>query len=241
MDIYYEERGNLNGTSIVFIHGGAMNGEMWRSHLEYFKDYHCIIVDLPEHGKSVNLKPFTVNDSANYIANIIKKRAKGGKAHVIGHSLGAIVLVELLSNEPNLIDHAVVASGNLRPSFIYNILALSIVCRIQSYIIKRNGKNDYVTPEMLKRLYVNVIENLRIPNGLDIVKVPTLLIAGEKENKFLKESNIDLSRILTKSSNILIKGVGHSYPWLDSSTFIRVVMAWIDDKEIIDDMVISVK
>lgn len=100
MTMYFEESGNKTASTIMFIHGGGLSSLMWKKQLEYFKDYHCIAPDLPEHGKTNNAGQISIRDSAYQIAELIEKQANGRKAHLVGHSLGAKVIVELLSIRP---------------------------------------------------------------------------------------------------------------------------------------------
>lgn len=233
MRIYYEEKGTIGAPTIVFIHGGGLTGEIWNNQIKHFNDYHCIVVDLPEHGRSANIKPFTFKDSAKYIADIIKECATNGKAHVVGHSLGGIILFELLSRNEELIDHAIVASGNLRPTFLYKLFSMTLLCKMMSFFSTRNKENTYATTEMYQRMYKEAASNLRIPDGLDEVKTRTLLIAGEREPKVLKKSNEDLLNILENSKGIYIKRMGHNYPWVKHSLFNRIIRKWINNENII--------
>jgi pimeloyl-ACP methyl ester carboxylesterase len=137
VNIFHKSYGNPNGSSIVFIHGGGMRSDVWKNNLKHFKDFHCIVVDLPEHGRSSGIKPFTMADSSRYIADVINKTANNGKAHVVGHSLGGMVVVKLLSHFSNCVDRAVIASGNLRPSLFYTIL---------SYHLKNLGQVKTTNP-----------------------------------------------------------------------------------------------
>src|SRR5215469_3801079 len=92
------ESGHATSPSICFLHGGGVSGWMWRPQVEALKEsYHCLVPDLPEHGRSAGVRPFTIADTALRIARIIRERGHGGHAHVIGLSEGAQVTVQLLS------------------------------------------------------------------------------------------------------------------------------------------------
>jgi len=116
MALYFVERGNPGAETIVFIHGGVgLSSWMWEKQLEYFKDYHCIVPDLPEHGKSTGEGRISIRNCALQIADIIKKHANGGKASIIGYSYGAKIILELLSIRPEVVSHGIVASALIRP------------------------------------------------------------------------------------------------------------------------------
>ncbi len=91
------ECGPATAPTVCFLHGGGVSGWMWRSQVESLQDtYHCLIPDMPEHGQSATIQPFTIADTAHRIAELMRQRAHGGRAHVIGLSEGAQVAVQLL-------------------------------------------------------------------------------------------------------------------------------------------------
>jgi len=238
--------GNKNGPSIVFIHGGGVSGWMWKKQLEYFNDYHCIVPDLPEHGKSSNDGLFSISDCARRIADLIESKAHGKKAHVIGHSLGAKILVELLATRPNVIDHAVVASALFRPMpfmrlthkpFIYTLTTLVLKLRSIISLYMRafqfpdatyieNARADFqnLTSDRLYRIYDEVYRHLTLPKGLAEVRVPILVIAGEKE------SVLDIVSIMPNAHAVFIKKADHTYPWSKHETFNKLIRDFLDGK-----------
>jgi len=96
----------------LFLHGGGLAGWMWNKQLEAFSDYHCLVPDLPEHGKSAKVKPFTMRCAAEMIIDIIQNRVHNEKAHLVGISLGAQIIVQILSIAPEVVDHVLI-SGTL--------------------------------------------------------------------------------------------------------------------------------
>ncbi len=89
---------------------------MWRLQVEALQDtYHCLIPDLPEHGLSAAIRPFSIVDSARRIAELIRERAHGGRAHISGLSEGAQVTVQLLGSAAEVVDHAIISSALVHP------------------------------------------------------------------------------------------------------------------------------
>jgi len=261
MSIYFKETGNPSAKTIVFIHGGGISGWMWDRQLDYFKNYHCIVPDLPEHGKSINEGQISIKESSKIIADIIRKHAEAGKAHVVGHSLGAKIIVELLSSNPEVIDHAVIASALFRPipylklthkAFFYNLTVSMLKAdwllnlqvkqfkfpdKLSSDNLKKDFKN--LTADMLYRTYDELYQNLALPKGLKKVNVPSLIIAGEKEPKAMRESVKDMLNLLPNSKGIYMKKGLHTYPWVMNDTFNEVVNSWINDENIDNENIIK--
>lgn len=240
MNLYFQQSGSKEAHTIVFIHGGGMDSSVWKKSIGFFSDYNCIAVDLPEHGRSSDIKPFSIKKSVELIAEIIRSNSNGGKAHVIGHSLGGVILINLISIHPELIGKAVVASGNLRPSVIYKIFTSSLICRLVSILNKKIYKKEFITSEMLKRIYKEMIENSKIPSELYGTKIPTLFIAGEKEPDFLKKSNQDLIKIFQNSKGVILLKARHNYPWCEHYIFNEIVKSWLDNKLINDERVLYI-
>lgn len=262
MSLFFKETGNKNNKTIVFIHGGGISSWMWSKQLEYFSDYHCIIVDLPEHGFSNNAGNISIEESAKLIADIIKNYAKDGKAHVIGHSLGAKVVVSLLGSCPEIIDHAVVASAIYRAMPFQRITHNMAVYKLtvsmmridwmMDYTIKQFNFSDEIdkenfkgdikgyTAERLYRIYDEVYQNLTLSEELYKVKVPTLVICGEKEIKAMRQSVLDITSVLPVSKGINIKGALHNYPWVMHDAFNNAVDLWLKDYDIADERIIQI-
>jgi pimeloyl-ACP methyl ester carboxylesterase len=261
MVMYFEESGNKAASTIVFIHGGGISGWMWGKQVDYFKEYHCLVPDLPEHGKSINEGKISIRDSAHRIAELIEKHASGGKAHVVGHSLGAKVVVELLSIRPDLIDHAIVASALFKPvplmklthkPFVYKLTTSLLKIKwLTSLTVKQfNFPNKIyedncirefqgMTADTLYRIYDELYQNLNLPAGLQKANVPTLVIAGEKELKAMRQSVAEIVDSLPNAKGILIKNGSHTYPWVLYDDFNKIVEAWISNMPIINQSVIS--
>ena len=261
MSIYFYETGSKDAPTIVFLHGGGISGWMWRKQVEYFKDYHCIVPDLPEHGKSIDEKPFSISDSANRIIELIQNKANGGKAHIVGHSLGGKIIVEILSIRPQVVDHAIVASALFNPMLLLRLTCntfsykLTVLLLKNSALLKMQAKafkfpDEYyvenfvnesrmLTVENLDRIYSELYKHLQLPEGLSKVNVPTLVIAGEREPKAMRKSVIDLNNIIPNSKGIFIKGAIHNFPWVMSDTFNGIIRAWISDKTISNEDIIN--
>jgi len=240
MSIYFEERGTKTAPTILFVHGAFTDSRSLINQVEHFNDYHCILVDLPECGKSYNVTPFTFAKSAEHIAQIIKSAANGGKAHVVGHSFGGIVVRKLLSINPELVDHAVIGSANLRTSNFYSFGASLIGSNYCYLLNKKNFKKENISFDLYRRTMKDAIDNFVIPDELYKVKTPTLLVAGEKEPKFIKESNKDLLKVLENSKAVIIRNAKHNYYCDNYEIFNTLIRNWISDSDITNENIISI-
>ena len=204
--LYFRASGPQDAPSIVFLHGGGGGGWMWEPVTALLPDYHCIVPDLPEHGHSRNMQPFSMQNAAHHVAQIIQQQAHGGKAAVVGLSEGAQVTVALLSRHPQLIEKAFVSSALLKPiiggrwltpavlGFTYRTMMAPL--RNWDYWIRLNMKYATGIPERYypqfkkdfqettQSNFVNLMhanQAFRLPSGLEKVQAATLVVVGKKE------------------------------------------------------------
>jgi pimeloyl-ACP methyl ester carboxylesterase len=71
------------------------------------------VPDLPGRGKSQTITPFSVDLSVRLIANLCCTHANG-RAHIIGHSLGALIAIRLASTE-HVVDSVFVSGFKFLP------------------------------------------------------------------------------------------------------------------------------
>lgn len=254
MNLFVQEFGSNQSSSIVFIHGGGLSGWMWDRQVKDLSDFHCLVPDLPEQGKSLEVTPFSIKDSAEQIAELIKNTAHGGKAHIVGHSIGAQIVVQLLSSSPEVVDHAIVNSAMVRripgmASLIKPTVKLTIPLTRAKWFAKLQAKalsvpddqfdrysNDSrsITAESLEHI---LTENasFRLPKGLECNTVPTLILVGQKERGIMLNSAKDLVSAIPHSKGYLVQGVGHSFNFDDPSLYSKILRAWLTDKELPTD------
>lgn len=101
--IYYEVRGE--GEPLVFVYGIACLINHWHHQIEYFsKKYKVICFDIRGHHKSYpvnNMKNLKMSDLAKDISGLLRF-LNVDKAHFVGHSFGAPLILELFDQNPEL-------------------------------------------------------------------------------------------------------------------------------------------
>lgn len=235
--LYYESTGSENAQTIVFLHGGGVSGWMWHTHVAMLSPhYHCLVPDLPEQGNSAEVGPFSVEFAADCVADMIRNHTQGAKAHVVGLSEGAQVLVALLSRHPEVIDHAVCSSAILRPLPSGWIYARGVFRWAYRWFVAPLKNNDWwirlnmhqsagIGDEFFKDFkdsfqgtkesgFVNLMYHamhFRMPGGLEKADSPVLVVVGKREYKQMKESALDLLEALSHAKGAMVSlGKGSS-------------------------------
>ena len=246
MTLYTQEFGPATAPTIVFLHGGGVGGWMWKPQIAQLQDeYHLLVPDLPEHGHSVDVKPMTLQNAAAQVAELIRTRAHGGRAHVVGLSLGAQTTIELLSQTPELIDRAIASGPLMRP--LPGIGTTNLMAKMywpfrnMTWLVKWNMQGLGVPAEYFEDFrndtaaltidgFVRMTMangNNHVPANLQAVTVPTLLLVGEKELKIMQQSVRDLLAVMPSAQGYVVSGAIHNWSLQLPDLFTQTVRAWI--------------
>jgi len=103
VNIAYDLKGS-GDTTIVFVHGWAINKEYWRSQEDLFsKRFTTVALDLGGHGQSgKNRNSWTVYDYANDVIAVINA-LKADKVILVGHSMSGDVIAAVDDSIPSKI------------------------------------------------------------------------------------------------------------------------------------------
>lgn len=228
--LYFESTGFEDFPAIVFLHGGGAGGWMWRKQVQFLSNrYHCLAADLPEQGRSVNSGPYSMERAVDLVAELILTRAHGKRAHVVGLSEGAQVVVALLSRHPEMVDHAMISSAILRPLPGSSLYTSGLIKLMYRWFMKPLKNNDWWIRlnmhyaagipdefyEEFKSSFQSTTEDgltnmmlanlrFRLPPGLEQVKNPVLVVTGSKEYQQMKESARDLLKVLPNAKGISV-------------------------------------
>jgi len=106
-------QGPADGPPIVFVHGALMSHSVWQPQIDALSDrYRCLTVDLPGHGVLVDRR-FTLDDGAAVVEAAVG--AVGGRAVVVGLSLGGYVAMAVAGRRPELVRGLVIAGCTREP------------------------------------------------------------------------------------------------------------------------------
>lgn len=101
------------GRPIVLIHGWGMHSGIWLDFAQELAGQHqAILVDLPGHGHSQSLSPFTLDAIVDTLADALPKQP----CCWLGWSLGATVAMALAHRYPERVSALMVVAGN--PCFL---------------------------------------------------------------------------------------------------------------------------
>jgi pimeloyl-ACP methyl ester carboxylesterase len=231
MNLFSFETGPASAETIVFLYGGGAAAWVWQPQVDALSaEYHCLVPDLPEHGRSAEVKPFTIQGSAAMIADLIRKKAHNGRAHVVGLSQGAQINLALMALAPEIVDHSFVSSALVRPlPGGMDKLSQKMAAAMYRWSVEPFKKNDWWTRvnmkysagipdayfpqfrEMYQHMNADLfarilVENQRfhLPAGLERVTAPVLVLAGRNEYKAMTQSVGDIVAALPNAKGCLV-------------------------------------
>ena len=92
--------------TVVFVHGVLNDHSVWILQSRYLAHHgwNVLAIDLPGHGKSAGEPPRSVEDGAQFIAQLLDA-AGLQKAALVGHSFGSLIAVETAARAPERVSH----------------------------------------------------------------------------------------------------------------------------------------
>ena len=258
MSLHVAASGAENAPAIVFLHGLGVSSWMWTEQVAALSgDFHCLAIDLPGNGESYRETWHSLADSAAQVAAIIRARAAGGRAHVVGLSLGGYVALKLLADHPDVVETMIISgvSGKpLTPRWFYKgmVLAVSPLMHWQPYI-NMNIKlmnlpadaatlftrdNKRVSSGNMRRLF-NEITDFGLPPELSGRTQRLLAVAGAEEAKAIREGVQHFAAVIPNATAALAPNAHHGWNGEFPQLFSDMVRAWVTGQPLPETLAVA--
>jgi len=222
-----KEFGKNNKEVIILLHGGGLSWWNYRDVALLLEDrYHVIIPILDGHSGSDNHFS-TIKDNALRIIKYIEEKCDGHINLIGGLSLGAQILLEILSIKKDICDYAIVESALVKPMKITKALIkpsikMSYWMISKKWFAKMQFKSLKIRKELFEDYYndskkiakddmINFLkENLDYHlNDLKEYQGKCLVLVGKKERKIMLDSAKMISKALNQSKLQILEGFYH--------------------------------
>ena len=224
----YREFGREKAETIVLLHGGGLAWWNYRDEAELLQsEYHVILPILDGHADSD--RPFsTIEDNASEIISFIDEQCSGSVLLIGGLSLGAQILLEMMSQRANICRYALVESAAVQPSGIthalicpalessYGLIRNKSFAKIQfsSLHLRKDLFEEYYRDtckirkeDMIAFLKANTAYLLKA--SVSDTSAKTLIIAGGRENRVIQQSAKTISEAIRGSRIVVKPGLYH--------------------------------
>jgi len=249
-ELYVHEAGPAGASVILFLHGSPTSGRMWQPQLERLTEFHCLAPDLPEHGQSAAVGPFTMADTVARLADLIHRTTPSGRAAIVGLSFGGVVAQAMMIQTPEVVDHVILSGTAARMGKV--LLALLKVQLALNKPLMRLLSPDQLgglmmaqfgipaeyrsmMGEDMKCVSTDAMVRFIMATYADIVTptaapTPVLVIAGQKETPVAKAMARRLRKTIAGAEGAMIPGGGHVWNLQFPDLFADIVRAWVTDK-----------
>ena len=239
LNINYWDEGNGSET-ILLIHGFTGNVEEWYFQFSHFKiNFRIIALDLRGHGKS-EIKDYDlkISDISNDIKTFLEKKGIS-KVNLIGHSMGGMIALDFAINYPDKVNKLILISttpiGTQRAfsesqiaffkstpvDQVINMMSKmasiplekqkperrDFYKKLQDWSRKRRGKG--ITNDTLVA-YLTLTSGFDVVKDLKNIKVPTLLLCGDKDKLVRDQNSKILNEKIPNSKLIIFSECGHA-------------------------------
>jgi pimeloyl-ACP methyl ester carboxylesterase len=226
--IHYAATGRPDTQPVVFIHGTPGS---WQAFAEYMADdtlaskAYLISVDRPGFGKSGHKQMVTsLKQQAVFLQPLLHSKNGAQKAILVGHSLGAPIAARLAMDYPKLVGAMVLVAPSLDPDLEkprwYNKLAASSLI-------------NWAVPAELALANEEIMpleQELRDMLPLwKTIKIPVVVIQGEKD-RLVAPGNADFAqRVLNSSSKVIrLPEAGHFVLWRQPRIIRKEILNLLD-------------
>ncbi len=222
-----KEYGKSNKDIIMLLHGGGLSWWNYEEVSEILKsNYHVILPILDGHSGSD--RDFTsIESNANEIIEYIDNNYNGNVKLIGGLSLGAQILLDILSKRDNICEYAIIESALVYPMKMTNKLIESSINMSYRLISKKwfsrlQFKSLKIKEELFDKYYIdssnitkdNMISFLKANSNYHLKNIKTnksksIVIVGSKERPIMIKSAKMIHDELINSELEILSGYYH--------------------------------
>ncbi len=222
---WFDVAGPPDAPVIVFVHGTRLARHAWSAQVaDLAAEFRTIVLDLPGHGR-LAAEPFTLDGAADRVAQAID-HAGGGRAIVVGLSLGGYVAMVLAARSPERVRGLVLAGATAEPvgprSLGYLALAWAMemfdsrgLDALNRWFFRTRYPAAIAEPIIADGFWsdggataLRTLVGERFSPRLAAYPGPTLLLNGEYD-VFFRPGSRGFARAATNARRVLLRGATH--------------------------------
>ena len=220
--------------TVVLLHGAGMDHTVWQFQARAFayRGYGVLSIDLPGHGRSDDPAPASIRGNAEFVAELLDEVGVGS-AHVVGHSMGAFIGIEIAARYPDKVHSLTLIGVSERMPVHPDLLAAAgrdehlAFDLVSSWSHTRTAHTGgHPTPglwmmgstvRLLERSRPGVLHSdLAACNAYDSaleraaeITAPTLVLMGQHDLMTRPKGAAILAEAIPNSTMVIVPGAGH--------------------------------
>jgi pimeloyl-ACP methyl ester carboxylesterase len=222
------------GPALLLLHGAVCDSRVWRVELESFSDAFTVVAwDAPGCGNSDDPPAdFRMGDFARHLIGFIDALALG-PCHLLGHSWGSTLALEVCRQRPELVRTLVLVGGyagwagsldrsEVRRRLDFALAAADASERFQpasmpglfsdAMPVDRADELAVIMSESRSagtRTMAHALAEADLRDALPTIRVSTLLVHGDADERSPLSVADDLHRAIPSSTITVLPGLGH--------------------------------
>lgn len=239
-----DEHGVRAGETIILLHGGNMAGWTWLPQVERLPERHLLTPDMPGYGRRADEVWPGAAGAADEVARIIAERAIGGRAHVVGLSLGGLVATHLVHRHPDLVRSCVISGAALcgYSPMERRIIRLQLPlwtrrwywgAQVIPFGIPKDSRKAFIDTTtrpsaQTNRVMFEEIVAGTMPKGAFTYEGPMLAVAAEKDVPSVRQAFGPLKERVPQLLTWTAPGMHHPWNVEDPDLFTRMIATFAD-------------
>jgi len=231
----YEAAGDPALPPLVFLHGIGGAARAWRGQLIFFGDrFHAIAWDMPGYGGSAPLAKCSIAALADALQDFLQQVGTT-KPILVGHSIGGMVVQQLLAKHPHIAAAVVLAQtspafgkpdGDWQKAFIEARLGPldrgeTLVSLAPSLVKELVGDDPdpggmalardcmASVPEATYRATMLALMGFDLRGALKDIAAPTLVLSGSRDKNAPAPMMAKMASYIPSATYVELEGVGH--------------------------------
>lgn len=215
-----------SGPPLLLLHGNGEDGGYFAHQMEAFSRFRTVYaLDTRGHGRSPRgSAPFTIAQFAGDLLAFMDRQAMD-RADILGFSDGGNIALTFALAHPERVGRLILNGANLDPSGVKRSVQIPIV--LGYWIASRFAKRSPQAKRNAELLSLMVNEPHILPEALRRLRVPTLVVVGERDMIRASHSRL-IARSLPDSRLVTLAG-DHFIAAKRPGDFNRAVEAFLED------------
>lgn len=258
MNLYCERFPNSAENDVLFIHGNLASTRWWKPTIEEWRKTapagrgSLLAPDWRGCGQNAdwhNDTPFTIQDLAQDFFELLD-RERLEKVHLVGHSLGGLIALQMMILQPERFNKAVLldpvgAEGVVFGESMYEAFRQMALSRdltrtvILSTIL---GADQVLSQKMAEEFaddafkavkgigssVLQILKSINLSAGAQSVRTPTLILHGKQDMIIPLKDSEQLASWMPSAKLEILDGVGHCWNVENPARFTKRVRAFLE-------------